>query len=139
VSVYNDIVCLNNLISLLLIADFCLYIYYSFNKIYENADTQKSIILEENRDRSGVYLCKNLINGKMYVGSSVNLRRRLLQYYNAEYLERNVSMRICRALLKYGYSKFNLTILEYCDPKDCLVRVAPKAQPTQARKNIILI
>jgi len=33
-------------------------------------------------------------------------------------------MRICRggALLKYGYSNFSLTILEYCDPKDCLVR-----------------
>lgn len=99
-----------------------MYTNYSSDVIYENADTQKSYILEENMDRSGVYLWKNLINGKMYVGSSVNLRRRLLQYYNAEYLERNDSMRICRALLKYGYSNFSLTILEYCDPKDCLVR-----------------
>ena len=31
-------------------------------------------------------------------------------------------MRIFRALLKYGYSKFSLEILEYCDPTKCLIR-----------------
>lgn len=89
------IVYLVEFIYLFLIEGFYLYTNYSSDVIYENADTQKSFILEENMDRSGVYLWKNLINGKMYVGSSVNLRRRLLQYYNAEYLERNDSMRIC--------------------------------------------
>jgi group I intron endonuclease len=31
-------------------------------------------------------------------------------------------MKICRALLKYGYSNFSLTILEYCEPSKCLER-----------------
>lgn len=31
-------------------------------------------------------------------------------------------MAICRALLKYGYSSFSLTILEYCEVKQCLER-----------------
>lgn len=31
-------------------------------------------------------------------------------------------MVICRALLKYGYSKFSLEILEYCDPENCVER-----------------
>lgn len=31
-------------------------------------------------------------------------------------------MRICRALLKYGYSNFSLEILEYCDSVLCLER-----------------
>lgn len=31
-------------------------------------------------------------------------------------------MRICRALLKYGYSNFSLEILEYCDSVLCLQR-----------------
>jgi group I intron endonuclease len=31
-------------------------------------------------------------------------------------------MQICRALLKYGYSNFSLTILEYCEPCKCLER-----------------
>jgi len=66
----------------------CIYCYmaYSFEKLYENTDTQKSSILKENKGRSGIYLWKNLVNGNRYVGSSVKLRVRLLQYYNAEYL-----------------------------------------------------
>jgi len=31
-------------------------------------------------------------------------------------------MQICRALLKYGYSNFSLTILEYCDKEKCIER-----------------
>jgi group I intron endonuclease len=31
-------------------------------------------------------------------------------------------MVICRALLKHGYSNFNLEILEYCDCKDLIIR-----------------
>jgi len=31
-------------------------------------------------------------------------------------------MLICRAMLKYGYSNFSLTILEYCEPGKCLER-----------------
>ena len=29
-------------------------------------------------------------------------------------------MNICKALLKYGYSNFSITILEFCDKDDCL-------------------
>jgi hypothetical protein len=31
-------------------------------------------------------------------------------------------MVIYKAILKYGYSDWKLEILEYCDPKDVLVR-----------------
>jgi len=31
-------------------------------------------------------------------------------------------MNICKALVKYGYSNFSLTILEYCSPSKCLER-----------------
>lgn len=31
-------------------------------------------------------------------------------------------MVINKALLKYGYSKFKLDILEYCDPKELAIR-----------------
>jgi group I intron endonuclease len=46
----------------------------------------------------------------------------LLQYFNSEYLLEHESFVICRALLKQGYSNFNLEILEYCDPKDLIKR-----------------
>lgn len=36
-------------------------------------------------------------------------------YYNINQLSRTSNTHISRALLKYGYSSFSLTILEYCD------------------------
>ncbi len=45
----------------------------------------------------------NLKWGKRYVGSSVNLRRRFLEYYNVNRLIVSSSMAINRAWLKYGY------------------------------------
>lgn len=57
----------------------------------------------------------NKLNGKKYVGSSVNLRRRLLEYYSVNRLLNEESMPICAALLKHGYHNFSLTVLEICD------------------------
>lgn len=62
----------------------------------------------------------NNLNGKKYVGSSVSLKRRLLEYYNVNRLLNEKSMPINVALLKYGYSNFTLTILDICD-KDSLM------------------
>jgi group I intron endonuclease len=85
--------------------------------VYENVDSQKLQILAENKGKAGVYLFTNLTNGKSYVGSSVKLNRRFNKYYNYNHIadpDRNMS--IDKALLKYGYSNFQLEILEYCDP-----------------------
>lgn len=99
------------------------YLCYIFPPIvYNNADLLKSVIISDNRGKSGIYCWKNLINGKLYVGSSTDLTRRLQQYFNINYLNKNTTMRICRALLKYGYSNFCLEILEYCDRTELLTR-----------------
>lgn len=103
------------------------YLNHSFNLFsiiplitYNNADVEKIRILKENQNKSGVYCWVNTVNDSKYVGSSKNLYRRLLQYFNTEYLLKHENMVICRALLKHGYSKFNLEILEYCDSKDLM-------------------
>jgi len=54
-------------------------------------------------------------SGKSYIGSAVDLSKRLRCYYSIAYITRIKSMLIYKALLKYGYSAFNLTILEYID------------------------
>nr|QBM31561.1 hypothetical protein [Arthrobotrys musiformis] len=64
----------------------------------------------------------NKLNGKKYIGSSINLRRRLLQYYNVTRLLNEKSMPICVALLKHGYQNFSFTILEFCDIDNLLTR-----------------
>jgi len=92
------------------------------SKYYHNSDTCKAQILSENKNKSGIYMWKNLINKKQYIGSSENLRARFLKYFNTNYLLRNTSMYICRALFKDGYSNFSLIIIEYCEPSKCLIR-----------------
>jgi len=56
------------------------------------------------------------------VGSSSNISTRLKQYFNINYLLKNTRMLICKALLKNGYSKFELKILEYCYKTDVIKR-----------------
>jgi len=60
------------------------------------------------------------LNNKKYVGSSIDLKRRLLEYYNVNRMLNEKSMAINVALLKYGYTNFSLTILEFCE-KDSLM------------------
>ena|SRR5437588_3557139 len=91
-------------------------------KSYSNAEADKSKILKENKNKSGIYMWENSINGKRYIGSSENLNNRFTQYFNVNYLIRDKSMYICRALLKHGYSNFSLTIIEYCTKEKCIER-----------------
>ena len=94
----------------------------NFVKFYPDADTQKFDIFNENSGISGIYMWKNKNNGKFYIGSSNNLKRRLTSYFNLNYLVKESSMYINRALLKEGYSAFSLYILEHCDEKDLIQR-----------------
>lgn len=90
---------------------------------YTNSDTQKEFILNDNKNKAGVYCWTHLESGKKYVGSSVDLYRRFMQYYNIKYITRGAkSSLICKALLKYGYSSFKLEILEYCNPSEVIAR-----------------
>jgi len=93
--------------------------------VYTNAETQRIQILKENKSKSGVYRWVNLENGKSYVGSSTDLGRRLRNYFYISFLKteikKNKSM-IYNALLKYGFSKFSLEIIEYCAPENCIER-----------------
>jgi group I intron endonuclease len=92
---------------------------------YNNADTCKAQILSENKNKSGVYMFKNLLNGKQYIGSEINLSERLSSYYSTTYMEnalKRSNSHIYRALLKNGHEKLSLTILEYCDKEKCIER-----------------
>ena len=55
-------------------------------KSYSNTEADKDKILKENNNKSGIYMFKNSINGKRYIGSSENLNRRFGEYFNENYL-----------------------------------------------------
>lgn len=82
--------------------------------VYINAYLDKLKIIEDNRNKAGIYRWVNSINNKTYIGSSINLSERFLDYYPSRVLLKNKTP-IHNALLKYGYSNFRLEILEYCE------------------------
>ena len=84
---------------------------------YSNVLYNKSIILSENLNKSGVCRLVNNINGKSHILSSVSLNNKFNIYYSLDLLRKEKgSIIIYRALLKYGYSNFSLEIIEYCEP-----------------------
>lgn len=91
--------------------------------IYKDSQLNKHKILQENKNKIGVYRWINNITCESYIGSSNNIGKRLGKYYSIGYLNNKLSLhnsRIYEALLKYGYSNFDLEILEYCI-KDSLI------------------
>jgi|SRR5215471_645029 len=83
------------------------------HKNLHNAKNELKLIM--NNKTAGIYQLVNLINGKTYIGSSVDLIRRLNEYLNPLYINRNLkkgNSAIMNALLKYGYINFGIKILE---------------------------
>lgn len=62
-----------------------------------------------------------MINGKTYVGSSINLSKTFLKYFNENALTKN-HMLINLSILKDKLENFTLDILEYCLAKDVTKR-----------------
>nr|YP_010218615.1 GIY-YIG endonuclease [Morchella brunnea]UBU98495.1 GIY-YIG endonuclease [Morchella brunnea] len=76
---------------------FWFFFKIKMKRFMKQAKLQKKQILQENNVKSGIYLWTNLINGKQYLGSSVDLWRRLSQYFSQNHLKRCEYMYICRA------------------------------------------
>jgi GIY-YIG catalytic domain/NUMOD1 domain len=109
---------------------------------YLNIDLNKDNIFKENRNKSGIYKWTNLITGKSYIGSAINLSRRLKQYFSIHYLNRVLSKSksiIYSSLLKYGYSNFRLEILEYCEPNSLLEKEQQYIDTLKPEMNICKI
>ncbi|KAM4054285.1 GIY-YIG endonuclease (mitochondrion) [Hirsutella rhossiliensis] len=87
---------------------------------YKNCDQNKIQILNDNRNKGGIYCWINNINNKIYVGSSINLTNRFYKYYSIKHLTLRKTP-IHNALLKYGYSNFTL-ILEYITDKEQVIK-----------------
>ena len=72
---------------------------------------------------TGVYAIVNLVNGKVYIGSSShNVIKRWCSHRSK--LRRGIhpNNHLQRAWNRYSGHNFNLVVLEWCDPGDCLKR-----------------
>jgi len=68
------------------------------------------MILNDNKKKSGIYRWVNNVNNKTYIGSGIDLAKRLRSYFNNKELNRNPRP-IQDALVKYGHKNFILDIL----------------------------
>ena len=60
-----------------------------------------------------IYKWTNLVNGKVYIGKSIDIANRLREYRNE--INRGHERPIIRALKKYGFEQFEFEIIENCD------------------------
>jgi len=72
----------------------------------------KSDILLNIKDKGGIYMFFNLINGDYYIGSSINLARRFRVHLNST---GSIKLPLPLAINKYGPNNFVFLILQYCD------------------------
>jgi GIY-YIG catalytic domain len=103
------------------------------NTLYKNLLLAKENLKLNIKNKTGIYQLVNLINGKTYVGSSIDLNRRLKEYLNPLYINRNLkkgNSAIMNALLKYGNIKFGIRFLE-------IIELDPKLSKSEI-KSIIL-
>lgn len=73
--------------------------------------------------RTGVYAIKNKTNGKIYVGSAArSFRSRWATHVSRLKAGTHHSKHLQAAFNLYGEASFELTILAFCDPADCVTQ-----------------
>lgn len=72
--------------------------------------------------KSAIYGILNLMNGKLYIGSAVDVRSRLNTHKSRLNLNKHPSKHLQGAWKEYGDFAFDFLILEYCEKHELLER-----------------
>jgi group I intron endonuclease len=80
---------------------------------FENIEKSQSEIYKSLRNKSGVYMFINNISNGTYIGSSINLTKRMTSHFYHAKSEKGKSV-INRAMYKHKLVNFSLGILEFC-------------------------
>ena len=63
----------------------------------------------------GIYKIINLVNGKLYIGSAINIKARWINHKSKLLLKKHHSIKLQRSWNKYGEENFKFEIIEECD------------------------
>lgn len=64
---------------------------------------------------SGIYQIKNLVNGKIYIGQSVDIRTRWWQHKSQLRLNKHINTYLQNSWNKYGEDNFEFSVIEFCE------------------------
>ena len=84
------------------------------NKVEMNTPVDATI-----KGAAGVYQIRNLNNGKIYIGSSTNVRKRLRIHRSMLIHGHHQNAHLLNAWKKYGPDAFEFTVLLTCHPSMC--------------------
>lgn len=71
--------------------------------------------------KSGIYQILNTVNNKIYIGSTSNFITRKSRHFIDLRRQQHKNAHLQSSYNKYGEHVFEFTVLEYCEPRDCLV------------------
>ena len=89
---------------------------FKFVAYFENVKKDKNDIYKILKNKSGVYMFINNITKDNYIGSSIDLRRRMTNHFNYSLIDDNKTF-FLKAKIKYGLENFSLGIIEFCEAK----------------------
>jgi len=67
------------------------------------------------RNQSGVFQIENLVNNKVYIGSSVNIFNRAYTHETKLKKRNHSNQHLENSYHKYGFDKFKFSVIEYCE------------------------
>lgn len=79
------------------------------------------ICIGEVKNTSGIYLITNLVNGKVYVGSSVDIRKRMNAHKSHLNNNKHDNPYLQKSWNKYGSDSFSFTVLEIVPDRENLL------------------
>lgn len=77
-------------------------------------------MVEDRNKDIGIYQIKNIKNGRVYIGSSLKIEKRIRIHKDDLRKNTSHSNKLQRAWNKYGENNFKFTILEYCKKEQLL-------------------
>jgi len=78
--------------------------------------------IDESNHRSGIYAIFNDRNGKLYIGSAVDLRVRMRRHIWQLKNGNHHNYHLQNAVGKYGINSFLFCVIEYCEPEKLIER-----------------
>lgn len=87
--------------------------WFSLNK---NGSVNVSLMAKKLEKKPGVYIYQNLLDkNKIYIGSSVNVRKRLIEHKSSFNKGLKTCPKFYNCVNKYGWNNFRVGVLEYLD------------------------